>query len=277
MASAVLPVFLADPQVVQFVQAMLGYLALLVVTHAMGWDAKVLSWSRDPKVRKNAYAMTRDGIKNRAYLCSMVGSTINAFVMVGGAIYLWRHNTNWRQQTPEELVFGEDPATLFLCSSLGGYFASDLLLELRYRISDRAMLVHHIVFLSACVINLYYKVYRFQFIWLAFGEASTPFVNLRWVLHTLGWKDTKLYLWNGVAMTFVFILTRIFLYGLGMLHWMSVMPVVSHMPCHVRIFIPLTGLCGYVLNIIWSAKILKGLYKVVTTSSNNKNNKKKIR
>lgn len=39
-------------------------------------------------------------------------------------------------------------------------------------------------------------------------ECSTPFVFLRWVLHTLGRTKDKLYLYNGLTMMAVFFLCR---------------------------------------------------------------------
>ena len=45
-------------------------------------------------------------------------------------------------------------------------------------------------------------------------ELSTPFVFMRWLLHSLGRQHTKLYLANGVAMIVVFLLCRNIL-GIG--------------------------------------------------------------
>jgi hypothetical protein len=39
-------------------------------------------------------------------------------------------------------------------------------------------------------------------------ECSTPFVFMRWGLHTLGRTDSKLYLYNGLTMMAVFFLCR---------------------------------------------------------------------
>ena len=39
-------------------------------------------------------------------------------------------------------------------------------------------------------------------------ECSTPFVFMRWGLHTLGRTDSKLYLYNGLTMMVVFFLCR---------------------------------------------------------------------
>lgn len=39
-------------------------------------------------------------------------------------------------------------------------------------------------------------------------ECSTPFVFMRWGLHTLGRSNSKLYLYNGLTMMAVFFLCR---------------------------------------------------------------------
>ena len=56
-------------------------------------------------------------------------------------------------------------------------------------------------------------------------ECSTPFVFMRWGLHTLGRTHSKLYLYNGLTMMAVFFICRNVM-GIGKL--MQQPPLVEH-------------------------------------------------
>jgi len=47
-------------------------------------------------------------------------------------------------------------------------------------------------------------------------EFSTPFVNMRYLLHTHKRSSSTLYVINGLTMTFVFFLVRPFCLGMAM-------------------------------------------------------------
>lgn len=49
----------------------------------------------------------------------------------------------------------------------------------------------------------------------------------RWHFAVLGWKDGPGYLYNGVALLFSFIVSRVILYGLGLLHLLKLRYVTS--------------------------------------------------
>ena len=175
---------------------------------------------------------------------------------------------NWQSYSGEKLLFNPDPLTFFYCSVMAGYFASDLIVELLFYkcFNEVGMIIHHIIFLFACLHNLKNKVFTFQFIWLCLCECSTPFVNLRWLLHTLGLKDTKLYLYNGVGLTLTFFIFRVVIYTLGIYHLYTLYPLLlaSDKPFASKYVVPAFLVVGYFLNLFWSSKIAQGLYKMMT-------------
>jgi hypothetical protein len=95
------------------------------------------------------------------------------------------------------------------------------------------------------------------------SEGSTPFVNMRWVLHTLNRKNSKLYVTNGLLLLFAFFLVRIitivpnwylFIESVQSPGWNSV--ELKYKLICVGSCIPLD-----ILNIYWFSKIVKGALK----------------
>lgn len=175
---------------------------------------------------------------------------------------------NWSTYEPERLLFDADAPTFFYCSVMAGYFASDLIVELVfYKCFDEfGMIIHHVIFLFCCVHNLKNKVFTFQFIWLSLCETSTLFVNMRWILHILGRKESTWYLVNGLCLTLTFLFFRCVVYTFGLYHLWTLYPALlaSEKPFASKFVVPGFLLIGYFLNLFWSTKILGGLYKLVT-------------
>ena len=163
-------------------------------------------------------------------MCSTAQSLLSSIVSTVTAFHLAYTHRNWHTYTPEKLLFNPDPHTFFYCSLMAGYFASDLIVEIVYYrcFEEFGMIIHHVIFLFCCVHNLKNKVFTFEFIWLSLCETSTPFVNVRWILHVLGRKDSALYLYNGGLLTLTFLFFRVFVYTFGLYHLYTIYPVLLH-------------------------------------------------
>jgi hypothetical protein len=256
------------------------YLSLTALVNLLKIDAWILSFAKDAKIRKNAYARNFEGQKLRVYMDSTIQSIVNSVFCIGAAFHLAYEHWNWQTYSAEKLLFNPDPLTFFYCSLLAGYLASDLIVETVFYkcFNEVGMIIHHVIFLFACVHNLKSKIYTFQFIWLIFCETSTPFANLRWILHTLGQKDSKLYLYNGAILTMAFFFFRVIMYGLGLFHLYTLYPVVlaSEKPWISKFVVPSLLVIGYLLNLYWASKIVQGLFKLIKKhSKTTKSNKKK--
>ena len=64
------------------------YLCLIAVVNLTRFDAFILSKSRDPKVRKEAYAGTVEGTKNRVYMDSTIQSLLSSILSTAAAFHL---------------------------------------------------------------------------------------------------------------------------------------------------------------------------------------------
>lgn len=73
-------------------------------------------------------------------------------------------------------------------------------------------------------------------------ECSTPFVFMRWGLHTLGRTHSKLYLYNGLTMMAVFFLCRNLL-GVGKLMRQPILLESKNVLCQCRHLRPLIAFC----------------------------------
>ena len=82
----------------------------------------------------------------------------------------------------------------------------------------------------------------------------------------MGLKDSKLYLVNGAFLTLTFIFFRVFVYSFGLYHLWTLYPVLlaSDKPWASKFVVPSFLVIGYLLNLLWSSKIARGLYSLMT-------------
>lgn len=58
------------------------------------------------------------------------------------------------------------------------YDTSNIVVFFKY-LGDVSAIIHHMIFTVATTYVLVHSIMAFPFVWLALGEMSTPFVNLR--------------------------------------------------------------------------------------------------
>ena len=120
------------------------------------------------------------------------------------------------------------------------------------------------------------QVFAFPIIWLTLSEFTTPFSNTRWLLQTLGHKDTRWYLYNGVGLTLSFFAFRVLVYGAGLVHFVRhLYPVLlaSDKPFVSKYVNASSIVIGYGLNLWWFSKLVKGLYSLVAKKNKTKKQK----
>jgi hypothetical protein len=266
------------------VGSFLFYAGLVCFLRWFRLDAKVLSFSQDPKVRELAYEKTQKAKVLRLYLCSTLISYVNGLACMIMSTYLAYVYRNWKTYTPSRLLFGDgddgketDSPFLYL-AVLSGYFGVDLILELLSLRWDWGMMLHHAITLLNCLHNLKHEVFAFPIIWLMFCEFSTPFSNSRWLLHTLGRKSSKLYVYNGVFLTLSFLVFRVVMYGLGFFHFVTVLYptlLASDKPFTSKFVNPAGLATGYFLNLLWGTKIVKGLFALLSKTNQDATTTKK--
>lgn len=152
-----------------------------------------------------------------------------------------------------------------------GFLAYDCLIMFIHRNEfELGYGVHHFVSIVAFYACSTAGIFPYIALFRLVSEASTIFINNRWILLTLKMKDSKMYFWNGVAVVLVFaavrILTivpnwRIFFSLMETPQWNSV--DTKHILICVCSTVPLD-----ILNLFWFTKIVRIIYKMLFNKSN---------
>lgn len=147
-----------------------------------------------------------------------------------------------------------------------GYFLSDLAMILwTYpALGGVEYLLHHGLSLIAIVLSLISGQVHIYILMVLFSEITTPFVNLRWYLDLVGQKSSKLYLYNGVALFFGWLVARVILFIYFFYHMFVHFDQVKQMfplgyYCLLSIPSTLT-----LMNFYWFWKITKGMIKALS-------------
>lgn len=145
------------------------------------------------------------------------------------------------------------------------YFALDLCVTVFTfpELGGFDMLAHHVVAASSVGTALLYGQGHAHTLFMLASEVTTPFVNLRWMLAASGMRDSKAYVYNGLAMLAVWTLGRIvaFLYFFAQI-WAD-RADVARAALPVRLQIVLVPSVLFVLNVSWYSRMVKGALKVL--------------
>ncbi|CAL8462016.1 g1547 [Coccomyxa elongata] len=171
----------------------------------------------------------------------------------------------------EDRLYSKSPLTWQLVTTTAGYFLYDFYVHsVRYEYA--ANLVHAAAALTVFMTGIYCGVLHYYGAMFLLWECSTPFVFIRWVLHTLGRTKDKFYLYNGLTMMAVFFLCRNLLgVGMSLDFWRVSGAELAHprpggVPAAALWVIRLLNLVFNFLNILWFSKMLRGAIKVLQKS-----------
>lgn len=143
---------------------------------------------------------------------------------------------------------------------LAAYLFADLIHILRQYPALGAVdtIAHHIAFLSCALVAGWYSLCPFMFSWLIIGEASTPFLNARWLLIRSGRGDAWYFKYVEMAFAFVFLIMRFFIYAAGLAYQLSIVAQVPHYVPTWAVFATMSFVVtGFILNLTWLGKIYK--------------------
>lgn len=199
---------------------------------------------------------------------TMLSSTVHAFVSFTFSIYLMGSGLMGTNRLYSQLPLGFTVMQMSL-----GYFCGDFvvcLLDPKLR-SDKGSMLHHLAGIVGLSLSLFLQGKAMFFvIYRLIAEASTPFVNLRSILSTLGEKDRSLYLFTGISMLVTFLLCRIIVIPW---HWYEILVTVTSeecarlVPMFFRVWLGFNYLVFDVLNVYWFGKIVRGALKLYRTKT----------
>ena len=202
----------------------------------------------------------------KSYLFSLLPSTIHALVTFILGAYILITGELW-----EDKIFLSSPLGYMTLQLTLGYVTGDVVIcfldpDLRLLYST---FVHHFAMLAGITVGFYHQVFMFFVIYRLMSEFSTPWVNFRWTVYSLGDKKGKLYLFASLGMTISFFLSRIapMPWHTYVLHSVLLGSDGQEVPILLRVYMIVNFTIFDLINLFWFYKILKGAYKLFKYNS----------
>ncbi|KAK4374946.1 hypothetical protein RND71_005623 [Anisodus tanguticus] len=173
-------------------------------------------------------------------------SSFHALVVAAASLYLLLESDLFRDGAQDELMINRTSASSDTILGIStGYFLADLAMIFYYfpALGGMEYVLHHGLSMFAIVQSLLSGQAQIYIFMVLFTESTTPFVNLRWYLDVADQKNSKLYVYNGVALFLGWLIKKV--YPLGFYSLLTVPPILA------------------LLNIVWFWKIAKGLIKTL--------------
>ncbi|XP_057733799.1 uncharacterized protein LOC130948937 isoform X1 [Arachis stenosperma] len=200
-------------------------------------------------------------------------STVHAIFASVVSFYLLMRSDLFSDDSREELIVHR--SSTFSNSVLGisvGYFLTDLAMILWYypALGGMEYILHHGLSLFSIIQALLSGQAQIYILMVLFTESTTPFVNLRWHLDVAGLKSSKLYIWNGVALFFGWLIARIILFIFFFLHMYNHFDEVKQifpLGYYSVLTVPATLA---MMNVYWFWKIARGMVKTLAKAKEKK-------
>ena len=225
-----------------------------------------------PKLMVPLFKMVEPRYKNLpakqlTHFNTLSSSTLHAVISSALAVYLL-----WSGLMEPNRVFSKTPLGFTAMQISYGYFIGDFIVSLFDPVlrSDAGSILHHIAGIVSITLGLFYQgKLMFYIVYRLISELSTPFVNLWWYHHQLGYKEGFGYLFASVVMVLSFLLVRIVPIPW---HWYSLVQTLQIPQCsvvvpfHWRMYIVGVYILFDVLNVYWFYKMIKGALKLLSSS-----------
>ncbi|MQM11002.1 hypothetical protein Taro_043902 [Colocasia esculenta] len=194
-------------------------------------------------------------------------STIHAIVVAIVSFYLIVLSDVFKDGSHEELIIKRKSAVSDAIFGISlGYFISDLgmILWLFPTLGGKEYLIHHGLSMYAIFLALLSGQAHYYILMVLFSEITTPFINLRWYLDHAGKKNSKFYLWNGIAMSIGWLIARILLFIYFFIHmYLHFDQVKTMFTLGFYSLLTVPSMLA-VMNAFWFWKILRGLKKAIS-------------
>ncbi|TYI67199.1 hypothetical protein E1A91_D08G000500v1 [Gossypium mustelinum] len=154
---------------------------------------------------------------------------------------------------------------MFLGFSIG-YFLSDLAMVFWHfpALGGLEYVLHHGLSMFSISLSLMSSQGQIYILMVLFSESTTPFVNIRWYLDVAGRKSSTIYIYNGIALFFGWLIARIFLFIYFFAHMFNHFDEVKKIfPLGFYSLLTVPPVLG-LMNVVWFWKIVKGLIKTIS-------------
>ncbi|KAK7316679.1 hypothetical protein RJT34_00318 [Clitoria ternatea] len=193
-------------------------------------------------------------------------STIHAIFITTMALYLvFCSNLFSGKQYTEPITVRSSTLSTFVLGVSVGYFIADIGMICWYFpcLGGYEYVIHHLLSLVAVAYSMLSGEGQLYTFMVLISETTTPGINLRWYLDTAGMKRSKAYLINGVVIFIAWLVARILLFIYMFYHVYLHFDQVEQMQNFGQILVLVVPLVLSVMNLVWFAKIIKGLRKTL--------------
>ncbi|KAH9606936.1 hypothetical protein KSS87_009331 [Heliosperma pusillum] len=193
-------------------------------------------------------------------------STVHAFFIAGMSLYFVYWSDLYADyQTTGAITFRNSTLSTFTLGVSVGYFIADLamILWLYPSLGGIEYVVHHSLSGIAVAYAMFSGEGQLYTYMVLISEVTTPEVNMRWFLDTVGLKRSHAYLINGIVIFLAWLVARILLFVYMFFHVYLHYDQVMQM--HVFGCFLVFGVPSVLaaMNLMWFGKILKGLMKTL--------------
>ncbi|CAN8325283.1 unnamed protein product [Cochlearia groenlandica] len=170
-----------------------------------------------------------------------------------------------RSTQEEPMVFRSSSLSNFGLGVSVGYFLADLgmIFWLYPSLGGSEYILHHCLSGLSVAYSLFYREAQVYTYMVLISEVTTPEINLRWYLDIAGFKRSKAYLINGVAIFFAWLIARIVLFIYMFYHVYMHYDQVVKMQTFGFLLVFVVPVLLSVMNLIWFGKIVKGMKKTL--------------
>ncbi|KAG5017414.1 hypothetical protein AAZX31_08G294700 [Glycine max] len=212
------------------------------------------------KIYSNFSKIQRIEWNNRAI------STIHAIFITSMSLYMvFCSNLFSDYQSTELITERSSSLSTFALGVSVGYFIADLgtILWFFPALGGYEYVIHHLFSLVAVAYAMLTGEGQLYTFMVLISETTTPGINLRWYLDVAGMKKSKAYLINGVVIFISWLVARILLFIYMFYHVYLHFDEVEQMHTFGQILVIVVPLVLSVMNLVWFAKIIKGLRKTL--------------
>ncbi|XP_022642831.1 transmembrane protein 56-B isoform X1 [Vigna radiata var. radiata] len=212
------------------------------------------------KIHSNFSKVQRIEWNNRAV------STTHAIFITTISLYLVFCSSLFRDNPSSELItVRRSTLSTFALGVSVGYFISDLgsILWFFPSLGGYEYVIHHLLSLVAVAYSMLSGEGQLYTFMVLISETTTPGINLRWYLDVAGMKKSRAYLINGIVIFISWLVARILLFIYMFYHVYLHFDQVEQMHPFGQILVVAVPVVLSVMNLVWFAKIIKGLRKTL--------------
>ncbi|CAM8887951.1 unnamed protein product [Rhodiola kirilowii] len=194
-----------------------------------------------------------------------VMSTVHSIYITIVALYFVFCSDLYSDRLPGLITFRSSPLSTFSLGVSVGYFIADLGMIFWFYpyLGGMEYVVHHLLSLVSLAFAMLTGEGQFYTYMVLISETTTPGVNMRWYLDTVGLKKSKAYVANGVVMAIAWLVARIILFIYFFYHLYSHYDQVKELQTFGKILVFVVPYVLAAMNALWFAKIVKGMMKTL--------------